>query len=154
MNLDEVIGLSRASLDSAVTRAEEFLFERYGCYGTEFDEGDVPEQFRHLISFAKFFGIADDEVVREDLVKCFPVEFINEAVQLIDPVRYEIELWLGSDGSWTEAKTAFYGLVYAFRTQLTVAFRIHRDLDDSPVTVRELIERIDQAVQRNTNVFE
>lgn len=124
----------------------------YGIDSSGCDEGDVPEQFCHLICLAQFFGIADDDVVRADLVKRFPVKFITEAVRVIDPIRDDIYGWLSNETSesWTEAKVAFYGLVFAFRTQLKVVFRIHRDLDESPVTVRELIERIDQAVRRNS----
>jgi len=96
--------------DSLLTETE--MKEAYGEFfnsspGVHFEIGEVPEELRPLMAYAKFWGVSDDWQ-REGLVQKAPILFKENLKAIVRSWDDELDVWLaGSEAASPDPSDAY-----------------------------------------------
>lgn len=72
-----------------------------------FDDHDVPDSLKHLMSLARVWGIGDD-VIRDDMVAAADPAALKELKQAVRAADRELNRWLASPNALANPTAAYF----------------------------------------------
>lgn len=97
----------------------EEMRRRYGLVAENrpvirLDSGNVPENLRHLVPYAEFWGVGDD-LIRDDMLRRAPMEAIADLKRIIEAHEDLLDDWLAGPDAESSEPSAEYLAFSAMR---------------------------------------